>query len=229
MKRGAIACLVAACALSSAVGAQGTHVYWGDTHVHTGNSFDVYLFGTPTATPDTAYRFAKGLPVINPATGTRWQLTTPLDFLVVADHAEALGALPRIFAGDPELADTRMGKLIREMAPDQTQDELLKVYKMFVRAGTGEQTEQGITAKDLYVDLHAGDRRRGAWDSYIETAERHNSPGEFTALIGWEWTSMPKGGNLHRVIFMPQVDAKTASYRNSIGDTTQSGVARSGF
>jgi hypothetical protein len=196
--------LVAACALSSSVGAQQTNVYWGDTHLHTGNSFDVYLFGTPTATPDTAYRFARGLPVINPATGTRWQLTTPLDFLVVADHAEALGALPRVFAGDPAVANTRMGKLIREMAPGQTQDELLKVYKMFVKAGTGEKTEQGITAKDLYVDLHAGDKRRGAWESYIATAESHNSPGVFTALIGWEWTSMPKGGNLHRVIFMPQ-------------------------
>ena len=40
-----------------------TKVLWGDTHNHTGNSFDVYLFGTPSSTPDTAYRFAKGLPV----------------------------------------------------------------------------------------------------------------------------------------------------------------------
>jgi hypothetical protein len=204
MIRKTISCLVAACAMSSSVEAQVTNLYWGDTHLHTGNSFDVYLFGTPTSTPDTAYRFAKGLPVVNPATGTRWQLTTPLDFLVVADHAEAMGALPRVFAGDPELADTRMGQLIRSMAPDQTEDELIKIYKMFVKAGTGETTEQGITAKDLYVDLHAGERRRGAWESYIETAEDHNLPGEFTALIGWEWTSMPKGGNLHRVIFMPQ-------------------------
>ncbi len=49
-----------------------TEVFWGDTHNHTSNSFDVFLFGTTGATPDTAYRFAKGLHVINPATGTRW-------------------------------------------------------------------------------------------------------------------------------------------------------------
>ena len=47
-----------------------TNVYFGDTHLHTGNSFDVYLFGTPTSTPETAVRFAKGLPVVSPTTGT---------------------------------------------------------------------------------------------------------------------------------------------------------------
>ncbi len=80
----------------------------------------------------------------------------------------------------------------------------MKIYKMFVKAGTGQETEQGISAKDLYVDLHGGEQRRSAWESYIAAAEHHNSPGEFTALIGWEWSSMPKGGNLHRVIFMAQ-------------------------
>jgi len=69
-----------------------TRLYWGDTHVHTSYSFDVYLFGTFNATPDTAYRFARGLPVVSPVTGTRWQLSRPLDFLVVADHAEVLAA-----------------------------------------------------------------------------------------------------------------------------------------
>ena len=73
-----------------------TNLYWGDTHQHTGNSFDVFLFGTPNATPDIAYRFAKGLPVVNPTTGTRWQLSVPLDFLVVADHAEALGTVQQL-------------------------------------------------------------------------------------------------------------------------------------
>ena len=26
----------------------------------------------------------------------------------------------------------------------------------------------------------------------------------FTALIGWEWSSQPGGGNIHRVVFTPQ-------------------------
>lgn len=204
-----VAILAAAVLISAPLAAQETNVYWGDTHLHTSNSFDVYLFGTPTSTWDTAYRFAMGLPVINPTTGTRWQLSTPLDFLVIADHAELMGALPRVFAGDSLVADTKMGELIREMAPDQTEEQLLKVYKMFVRAGTGGTTEQGVTAKDLYLDLHAGDKRKAAWDKYIDAAEQYNKPGEFTALIGWEWSSMPRGGNQHRVIFTPD-DGTTA-------------------
>ncbi|MEJ2299589.1 MAG: DUF3604 domain-containing protein [Woeseiaceae bacterium] len=84
-----------------------TRVFFGDTHNHTGNSFDVYLFGTPNSTPDTAYRFAKGEKVANPTNGEDWQLTTPLDFLVVADHAEMIGTMPRLFEeNDPDLAAT---------------------------------------------------------------------------------------------------------------------------
>ncbi len=196
--------------VTTGASAQETNVYWGDTHMHTGNSFDVYLFGTPTSDWDTAYRFAQGLPVINPTTGTRWQLHTPLDFLVISDHAELMGALPRLFSDDPVLNETRSGKIIRKMAPRQTEDELLQVYKMFVRAGSGEPTEQGVSAADLVQDLHGGDKRKAAWETYTDLADDYNQPGQFTTLIGWEWSAMPRGGgNMHRVIFTPQ-DAKAA-------------------
>jgi hypothetical protein len=32
---------------------------------------------------------------------------------------------------------------------------------------------------------------RTIWDDYVETADKFNEPGRFTALIGYEWTSMP--------------------------------------
>jgi hypothetical protein len=67
---------------------------WGDTHVHSSNSGDAFLSGNLSADPDTAYRFARGLPVVHPGHGGRVQIRTPLDFLVVADHAEYLG-VPR--------------------------------------------------------------------------------------------------------------------------------------
>ena len=54
---------------------------WGDTHVHTSYSPDAYLLFNRTSTPDSAYRFAKGLPVIHPWTKDKARISTPLDFL----------------------------------------------------------------------------------------------------------------------------------------------------
>lgn len=187
-----------------------TTLLWGDTHNHTGNSFDVYLFGTPTSTPETAYRFAKGLPVINPATGTRWQIDKPLDFLVVADHAEMLGGMPRLFdQADPELAGTKTGRALLKLAPNKTEEELLDVYNEIQYAVYGQETKLPVTGAELTRDLHAGEKRRKAWSDQVDAAEAHNDPGRFTALIGWEWTSNTRGANLHRVVFMAE-DGKTA-------------------
>jgi len=43
---------------------------------------------------------------------------------------------------------------------------------------------------------------KSTWQRLVDLANEHNDPGEFTALIGYEWTSSPAGVNLHRnVIF----------------------------
>ena len=68
-----------------------TQLLWGDTHLHTKYSFDAFLNENHSATPDTAYRWAKGEPVIHPENRVRVQIKTPLDFLVVSDHAEEIG------------------------------------------------------------------------------------------------------------------------------------------
>ncbi len=47
--------------MSSTVSAQETKLLWGDTHLHTSYSPDAYFFQNTTATPDVAYRWAKGL------------------------------------------------------------------------------------------------------------------------------------------------------------------------
>jgi hypothetical protein len=78
-------------------GGEQRRLLWGDTHVHTSYSFDAFLNGNRTADPDVAYRYAKGLPVIHPYNRTRVRIETPLDFLVVSDHAEFYGGIRDIY------------------------------------------------------------------------------------------------------------------------------------
>jgi len=182
---------------SSTNNSSTTNLYWGDTHLHTNNSGDAYFLGNRSADPDTAYRFAKGLPVIHPGTRTKIQLETPLDFLMVTDHAEYLGVFKNLFAGDPLLTSTKLGA---EYVARAKKGEGQAIFKEIVGTiNSGKVMEDFITPKIL----------SSVWGEIVDSADRHNDPGNFTAFIGWEWSSLPDGANLHRVVFMPE-DATVA-------------------
>ena len=51
---------------------------------------------------------------------------------------------------------------------------------------------------------------KDVWDDNLKEAEANNDPGEFTALIGYEWTSLEDGNNMHRVVIYRD-DADIAS------------------
>jgi hypothetical protein len=69
-----------------------TNVYFGDTHLHTALSVDAGAFGNRLGLDD-AYRFTRGEEVVS-ATGYRAKLGRPLDFVVIADHSDAMGFFP---------------------------------------------------------------------------------------------------------------------------------------
>jgi len=167
-------------------------VYFGDTHLHTSYSTDAGLFGA-TKGPDTAYRFAKG-EVVTASGGTKTRLERPLDFLVVADHAENLGLAPMMAEENPMVMENEWGKKITTYYKN---GELGKAYAMW-----GAQVTKG-------EDPFAGNTKmvKSMWGRIIDAAEKHNEPGKFTAFIGFEWTSTPKGSNMHRnVIFRDNGD-----------------------
>jgi hypothetical protein len=183
-----------ACLLASAAQAEDDRqLLWGDTHLHTSYSFDAYLFRNHSADPDTAYRYARGLPVIHPFHRARVKINTPLDFLVIADHAELTAVPKRIFEGDQVLLNTQFGK---DMAPLIEAGEGGKVFQHLVaraNAGTDDSRLDELLSEEI---------RTPAWHDIVDAADRHNTPGTFTALIGWEWSSIPDAANLHRVVFM---------------------------
>ena len=74
---------------------------WGDTHLHTGNSFDAGSFGARLK-PEDAYAFASGDEVVS-STGIPVRLSRPLDWLVVSDHSDNMGFFLDLYAGDPDL------------------------------------------------------------------------------------------------------------------------------
>ncbi len=88
-------------------------VFWGDTHVHTSYSWDAGLVGN-TLGPDAAYRFAKGQQVIA-SSGQPVKLVRPLDWLVVADHAESLGVAVLIERSDPAILQSDIGRQTHDL------------------------------------------------------------------------------------------------------------------
>jgi len=162
-------------------------VYFGDTHLHTTYSADAGMIGN-TLGPDEAYRFAKG-EVVKSSTGLRARLARPLDFLVVADHAENLGLAPLLMAKDPGLMATEFGK------------ELRKRIDAGDLAGAWDYWSKSKASGKDPLAAHQ-DIYRTAWQKLTDYAEQHNEPGRFTAFIGFEWTSAYERNNLHRnVIF----------------------------
>lgn len=173
-----------------------TRPFFGDTHLHTGFSMDAGAFGCKL-TPRDAYRFARGEQIMASG-GQPAKLSRPLDFLVVADHSDNMGFFPDLFAGKPELLAHPMGR---------------KWYDL-IQQGKGAEAamdiignfSQGTFPKELMY--FPGTRfYKGAWKETVDAAEAFNEPGRFTAFIGYEWTALDKGNNLHRnVIFRDNAD-----------------------
>ena len=85
-----------------------TEVFWGDTHLHTGNSLDAGAFGARLL-PEDAHRFARGEELTS-STGLQVKLSRPLDFLVVADHSDNMGFFPLLNSGDRKMLADPTGR-----------------------------------------------------------------------------------------------------------------------
>jgi hypothetical protein len=159
-------------------------VFWGDTHLHTTNSPDAGLIGN-TLGPAEAYRFARGEEVTS-SSGLRAKLIRPLDFLVVSDHAEYLGLPVLLRTSDPVLLADPNGKRWHDLF------RAGKGYDAFIEIlGSVIQRKEAIKSEAV---------KRTVWERSTEVADRYNEPGRFSAFIGFEWSSMPQGNNLHRVV-----------------------------
>ncbi|MFW2403921.1 MAG: DUF3604 domain-containing protein [Gammaproteobacteria bacterium] len=166
-----------------------SQIYWGDTHLHTDLSMDAGAFGNRLGL-DEAYRFARGDEVTS-STGIRARLSRPLDWLVIADHSDNMGFFPDMLAGKPHILKDPTGKdwYDRVQAGDGV-GVALELIGLF---------SQGQFPPALMYTPDSAPYK-SAWQRTVAAAEQYNAPGQFTAFIGYEWTSLVRGGNMHRVV-----------------------------
>ncbi|MDT0553461.1 DUF3604 domain-containing protein [Urechidicola vernalis] len=161
-------------------------VYWGDTHLHTNLSMDAGAFGNRIGM-DEAYRFARGEEVMA-SSGQKAKLSRPLDFLVVADHTDGMGLFSAIQDNVEWLMKTPEGP---------------RWKKLYDAGKTGElalDIIQNFSQDNFSFSTNDPEIMTPLWSKVVDAGEKYNEPGKFTALLGYEWTSLMKGNNLHRVV-----------------------------
>lgn len=161
-------------------------VFFGDTHLHTDLSLDAGAFGNRLGL-DAAYRFARGEEVTS-STGLKARLSRPLDFIVLADHSDGMGIFPNLINERGPIMETPEGKKWSQMLKEgKATETAIDIISNFSQGTLSFKTNDTGMMKPV-------------WNSVVEAAEEYNDPGNFTALIGYEWTSLIKGNNLHRVV-----------------------------
>lgn len=167
--------------------------YFGDIHVHTSYSMDAFAFGTRKLTPADALRFARGAEIDHPVVG-RMQLSRPLDFTVITDHAEYFDLVGMCLADpdNPEYGNTLC---------QQIRDDPRRGLTMLV------QLSAGLADISEFDDAAIERGRKYIWRSEQNQVNAAHAPCHFSTLIGYEWTGGSSAGryqrgNLHRnVVF----------------------------
>ena len=198
-------------------------ILWGDTHLHTNRSFDAFTNRNFSVGPDEAYRFARGLPVEHPGHMARVQLETPLDFLVVSDHAEFLGNIRHLYnVGIPTEGMGFFQKLRVWYVQYLIRDAIKKGEgrAFFVRQlpEPFDTPQEAISEWDLAGSVfpRVPILEDQAWSDIADAAEANNIPGQFSAILGWEYSLIPGGANLHRVV-MTDLDGESAKVFQPFG------------
>ena len=145
--------------------------------------------------PEQAYRFARGEQVTS-TTGLPVKLLRPLDFIVVADHANNVGAgLARHkFVVDPAFRRTEIGRAWQGALRDLRRRSDIDQQELESGPLLTGHRQGRVSVRDERF-------RQTVWRQITSNADRYNDPGVFTAFIGYEWTpSVALTGGPHRIV-----------------------------
>ena len=122
--------------------------------------------------------------------------------MVLTDHTDLMGIATDIQSGTPNILADKKGKEWHEAfkkGGNAAGEAAFDLIGNFAQMTLPEQlVEDYSPGSDVFARI---------WKTIVDSAEKNNEPGLFTAFIGYEWTSVPKGFNLHRnVIFRDDAD-----------------------
>jgi len=170
------------------------NLYFGELHLHTSESFDSALFGNTLSIAD-AYRFARGERLVNQG-GEVMQLSQPLDFVAITDHAEGFGSRRRC-------DEQRLPWGVRATCWVASTPNLATFNKI---RNMGSSAEDLTRANSPYCDIVGIEQcledAAADWQDYKNLADEYNRPGEFTAFKAYEYSpALPDNGKYHRNVY----------------------------
>jgi hypothetical protein len=124
------------------------------------------------------------------------QISRPLDFFVVSDHAERYRYQVNFRDANPLLADLPGFVAAQAMARENPR----------LGMGPAPDLDPALLEAALSDEVKAY-----GWGLAVDAAERNNQPGVFTTFAGWEWTRND-GGNQHRIVFTPEGPEATKAF-----------------
>ncbi len=162
------------------------NAYFGDLHVHTANSLDAYTFGTITS-PADAYRYAQGGAILHPS-GYQIQLSRPLDFYAVTDHAYFLGLLNEAADTNSKFSHYEVSKPLHNLNNPAGTGFLSLLKRANLFRPLARSIVDGIENGEIDGSL-VSDIGRSVWQETIKAADYAYKPGIFTTFAGYEYTS----------------------------------------
>lgn len=191
-------------------GREETQAYYGELHLHTALSTDAWMNGTRKH-PFTAYRFAQGDPVTL-SNGATWSLSRPLDFVAITDHAESFGDLALCKRPGSPVYERPVCEAMRG-SDSVAMGRVIGGWN--VDGATRNPETCGADGALCVAEA------KETWRVLIDAANRANRPGEFTALVGFEYSPVaigPEGAiKVHRNVIYRSDDVPGRAFSSYDG------------
>ena len=168
------------------------HPLFGETHLHTMNSGDAAVSGT-RVTPEEAIRFGRGDEIVS-SSGIKAKLARPLDFIQVSDHSELIGTGAEIYKGNPLYLEDPTLKRWHDAMSGPFAGALTAMREVTEAFSQGRLPAPLLNPEIAVPILHS------VWSNYLAVTDRYNRPGKYTVLAAFEFTSTPRGDNMHRIV-----------------------------